>query len=37
MSWAFAIIAFVTWYMTAITFPAIIRLKLSRMILQFLS
>lgn len=33
ISWTFAIISFVVWYVQAITFPAIIRLLLSRIIL----
>jgi hypothetical protein len=33
ISWTFAIIAFVVWYVQAITFPSIIRLLLSRVIL----
>jgi len=36
MSWTFAIISFVTWYVQSITFPSIIRLKLSRMVMQFI-
>lgn len=35
LSWTFAIIAFVTWYVQAITFPSIIRLKLSRLFMLF--
>jgi len=33
ISWTFAIISFVVWYSQAITFPSIIRLNLSRIIL----
>ena len=33
ISWTFAIISFVVWYVQAITFPSIIRLILSRIIL----
>ena len=33
ISWSFAILSFVVWYSTAITFPSIIRLKLSRIML----
>lgn len=32
-SWTFAIISFVVWYVQSITFPAIVRLNLSRKIL----
>lgn len=34
ISWTFAIISFVVWYVQAITFPSIIRLILSRMTLK---
>jgi len=33
ISWTFALISFVVWYVQAITFPSIIRLNLSRIIL----
>jgi hypothetical protein len=33
ISWTFAIISFVVWYSQSITFPSIIRLNLSRIIL----
>lgn len=33
ISWTFAIISFIIWYIQAINFPNIIRLNLSRIIL----
>ncbi len=33
ISWTFAIISFVVWYVQAISFPNILRLNLSRIIL----
>jgi hypothetical protein len=35
LSWSFAIFSFVIWYSQTITFPSIIRLKLSRIIMLF--
>lgn len=38
MSWTFAIISFLVWYVQAITFPIILRQNLARIILvRFLS
>lgn len=37
ISWTFALISFVTFYMTAISFPSILRLNLSRIVMQFRS
>ncbi len=34
ISWTFAILSFVTWYVQAITLPNILRLKLSRKIME---
>lgn len=34
ISWTFAIISFVIWYVQAITFPNILRLNLSRKIME---
>lgn len=33
MSWSFAIISFIVWYVQSISFPSIVRLNLSRVIL----
>jgi hypothetical protein len=33
MSWTFGIISFIVWYVQSITFPSIVRLNLSRLIL----
>ena len=37
ISWTFAIISFVIWYVQAISFPTILRLNLSRIILSHCS
>lgn len=34
ISWTFAIFSFVIWYVQAITLPNILRLKLSRVIME---
>ncbi|KAI9087685.1 hypothetical protein DFS34DRAFT_585833 [Phlyctochytrium arcticum] len=35
ISWAFAIISFLTWYHQAISFPSTLRIQLSRAVMLF--